>query len=291
MRKLLLLLVLVASTSLLAAGSAGAVMWGHVDEDNEYPWVGLMLAVDEDGESLWRCSGSLLSDDVFLTAGHCVGDAVDPPHSVRIWFDVGPIELDPVYLQNLEDEVDDPCEGATGYPCAGYDAVGTPVPHPEYADFAGFPNTHDVGLVVDLQWSPDAENRPETFGTLAPVGTLDPLATRRGKQDTTFTVVGYGLQSVVPSTSAVRERRVATVTLNNLRSALTDGYNLAHSGAPGKGTGGGATCFGDSGGPVLYQGEVVAVTSFGLNGVCMGPGFAYRTDIEPMYSWITGHVE
>ena len=40
------------------------------------------------------------------------------------------------------------------------------------------------------------------------------------------------------------------------------------------------TCFGDSGGPVLQQGTttLVAVTSFGTNGNCVGADGGYRLD-------------
>lgn len=86
------------------------------------------------------------------------------------------------------------------------------------------------------------------YGKLAPLGYLNMLATRRGLQNVKFTVVGYGLQLVKPFFMGERERYNATVMLINLRSALTDGYNLHYSNDPGLGTGPGGTCFGDSGG-------------------------------------------
>ncbi len=74
---------------------------------------------------------------------------------------------------------------------------------------------------------------------------------------------------------------MATSKLVNLRSALTKGYNLHTSNNPGKGHGtSGGACFGDSGGPVLYNDEIVAVTSFGLNYNCKGADFAYRVDTD-----------
>ena len=42
------------------------------DDGNGHPYVGLMVAQNADGNPLWRCSGTLLSATVFLTAGHCV---------------------------------------------------------------------------------------------------------------------------------------------------------------------------------------------------------------------------
>jgi hypothetical protein len=71
-------------------------------KDFEHPFVGLAVLYDKDGEFLWRCSGTLLSPTVFLTAGHCAdtdGGAV----SARVYFqqDAGahfnPVtQLDPV---------------------------------------------------------------------------------------------------------------------------------------------------------------------------------------------------
>ena len=70
MNRLLALLMLVASVVVagIAASPAGAVKFGAPDTANQYPWVGLMVAYDEDGNPLWRCTGSLLSKDLFLTA-------------------------------------------------------------------------------------------------------------------------------------------------------------------------------------------------------------------------------
>ena len=57
-------------TLTLAASPAGAVTDGAPDGDG-HPYVGLMVAKDKDGAPLWRCSGTLLSSTVYLTAGHC----------------------------------------------------------------------------------------------------------------------------------------------------------------------------------------------------------------------------
>jgi secreted trypsin-like serine protease len=127
------------------------------------------------------------------------------------------------------------------------------------------------------------------YASLAAEGTLDGLATQRGQQETRFTVVGYGLQQIRPEVLADTQRLQATVRLVNLRSALTDGYNIHHTNAPGTG---GGTCFGDSGGPVFLSGTstIVGITSFGLNQNCAGSGFAYRTDIANTLWWLGEYV-
>ena len=60
-----LALVLVAAIVVPAA----AITYGAVN--SEHPYVGLVGFFDENGNWLWRCSGTLLSEDVFLTAAHC----------------------------------------------------------------------------------------------------------------------------------------------------------------------------------------------------------------------------
>jgi hypothetical protein len=134
MKRLLALLTLVASVAVagLAASPANAVKFGEPDSAGAYPWVGLMVAYDEDGNPLWRCTGSLLSPDLFLTAGHCVSDPSaeggDPVEFIRIWFTESDeiIVTDPQYLANLAAGAEDLCAGVEGYPCDGYSAVGTP---------------------------------------------------------------------------------------------------------------------------------------------------------------------
>ena len=88
---------------------------------------------------------------------------------------------------------------------------------------------------------------------------------------------------------------MATVSLVNLRSALTDGYNLHYSNSPGEGVGPGGTCFGDSGGPVLHtndQGQevIVSVNSFVLNLNCKGAAFGYRVDITDSRTFLAEYV-
>jgi hypothetical protein len=256
MRRRFGLVVVAVALALVAVLPASAITYGTPDGD-AHPYVGLVVFYDASGKPLWRCSGTLIAPTVFLTAGHCTFDTA----SAQVWFDPA---------------------APAGYPVTG-GVTGTPYAHPGYDDFASFPNTGDVGVVIL-----DSPVYLDTYGVLADVGTLNSLAKQRGKQETRFTAVGYGLQGVKPVYQSDRVRYQGTVSLVNLNSALTDGYNIQVTANPGKGNGAGGTCFGDSGGPLFLYGTnaIVGVTSFGLNANCKGTSFIFRTDTASADSFI-----
>lgn len=267
----------------LGASPAGAIT-GNYQKDFAHPFVGLIAFYDSAGNFTHRCSGSLIAPSVFLTAGHCT-DATTGATQARIWFeqDAG-VGYDP----------------ATGTPApSGYPDSGGVTSHTLYnygfANFAGFPDTHDTGLVI-LDQPITASKYASQFSSsasypaLAAAGSLDGLAKKRGQQDVTFTASGYGLSLLNPvKLVSFRERLMATEKLNNLGSHLTDGFNIQTSASPGNGRGG--TCSGDSGGPLLYSSTntIVAVNSFGLNANCRGNDFMYRVDRQAVVDWILAH--
>jgi hypothetical protein len=289
MRKKLLFSVFSVMMILAMAVSPAYAITGNFVKDNVHPYVGLVVFYDANGEFLWRCTGTLISNQTLLTAGHCA-DTEGGAVTARVYFqqDAGAnydpaTEIDPV----------------TGYP--EYCAAGTEGTLCFTAstllnfDFPGslqLPNTHDVGLVIldepaDLGF---AELPEENF--------LNQFATARGTQDVLFTVSGYGLtykeqvQNGKPNIS-FRERLMAEATLVNLNSALNAGFNLQTNG---NGSGKGGTCNGDSGGPVFFGGLdsnsdlIVAVTSFGLNTLCRGTDFAFRIDQPDVLEWIYANM-
>jgi len=279
MRKLVVLLAVALGMLATTALPAGAITGNYV-EDNEHPFVGLVVFYDEQGEFLHRCSGSLLTPTVFLTAGHCT-DETTGATTARVYFqqDAGAnydpeTELDPVsgYPEYC-------AEGTLGTLCATSDELY----NYGFDDFASFPDTHDVGLVIL-----DQSIQLDEYGALAAAGSLDGLDTQRGHQELTFTSSGYGLSESNPvHETSFRERLMAQSRLTNLRSHNTGGFNLQ---ANGNGGDRGGTCSGDSGGPVFYGGfesnTIVAVTSFGMNEWCRGVDFSYRTDQQAVLNWI-----
>ena len=287
MRKTLALVVLVLALIVAPITSANAITGNAVVSDRDN--VVLVTFYDEQGVYLWRCSGTLIAPTIVLTAGHCTYGAAE----ARVWADQGPYVETPVDeggypLSPVEDRP--PCAGYIGWPCTDEDATGEPLTYPGFGfpgivpdEEASFPNTGDVGLVIL-----DTPIDPETgYASLAESGALDVFATERGRQNITFTVVGYGLQRTRPTGDvAVRIRLEATTQLVNLRNALTAGFNLQTTANPGGGRGG--TCFGDSGGPILYgdSNVIVAITSFGITPYCTGVDFAFRIDQADVLAWI-----
>jgi hypothetical protein len=283
MRKLIVLLALAVGVFATSALPVGAITGDSV-EDNEHPFVGLVAFYDEQGQYSHRCSGSLLTPTVFLTAGHCTTDFFGSNATARVYFqqDAG-ANYDPqTRIDPVTGFPEDCATGTLGVTCATSDKLYDYDYGPPWREF---PDIRDVGLVIL-----DQPIYLSAYGALAADGTLDELATRRGQKETTFTLSGYGLTQANPAHEVdPRERRMATSRLTNLRSALTDGYSVKLSGN-GNDEGGG--CFGDSGGPVFYGGftsnTIVALSGWflGPRQVCTGNGYYYRTDRQEVIEWI-----
>lgn len=261
LKKSIFAVISVFTILILAVSPVGAVTDGELDGDG-HPYVGLMVAQDANGRPLWRCSGTLLSPTLFLTAGHCTEA---PAAHVEIWFDA-----------DVESGIP-----ANGYPFTG-DVGGTPYTHPNYNPNAFY--LYDLGVVVL-----DEPMVMSAYGALPQQDALDSLSRRRGLQNTLFTAVGYGLQESFPDAASWKEnnqrvRMVAYPHLIQINGGLVGDFSLLLSNN--HATGG--TCFGDSGGPnFIGDSNVVAgVTSFGLNGNCAGTGGVYRVDREDDLGWL-----
>jgi secreted trypsin-like serine protease len=246
---------------------AGAITDGELDGDG-HPAVVLVL-MEVGGAPAFRCSGTLIAPTYVLTAGHCAGEPGEFS-GMRVF-----TESD---VQN----------GDNNYPLAGPNAVEAVrwAAHPLYTNAAFF--LHDVGMIELAEpVSLDADD----YGDLPSAGQLDSLKPSR---KTTFTSVGYGLQSSYPApasflSSRLRIRMVAHPHLVQINApGFTGSFSLLLSNNANTG----GTCFGDSGGP-NYLGSsstVAGVTSFGLNGTCGGTGGVFRLDKFDVLSFVNGFM-
>jgi len=261
-KKLTLLGALVVAL-VFSAVLAAAVTDGELD-GNGHPYVGLMVAQDAKGNALWRCSGTLISARVFVTAGHCTES---PAKHVEIWFQA---------------DVESGRPG-NGYPNTGQTG-GTPYTHPDYDPNRFF--IRDLGVVL---LDRNRAMPMSKYGKLPAADILSTLNSKRGQQDVTFTAVGYGLQQSFPDAAswknvAQRIRMVAYPHLLQIDTAFVGDFSILLSNNASTG----GTCFGDSGGPNFIGSSNVigGVTSYGINGNCAGTGGVYRLDRSWNLDWI-----
>jgi hypothetical protein len=274
MRKRTIVLAALSAALVTFVGSAGAIT-GNYTDDFVHDNVGLLVFYTPDtppgGDPFsHRCSGTLISPTVMVTAGHCT-DGVD---TGRVYF-----------AQSAAPNYDLAAFGGwggdptTGYP---YQNGITFSRADDYGfdNFAGFPEIRDVGVVVLDQPVVPANG----FGILPAVGAIDAYAAG-AKKNARFTVSGYGLSDADPVPVSFRERLMAESYLVNNEAPITE-FNLKTTANASQGKGG--TCSGDSGGPVFFKGTnvIAAVTSFGMNGQCKGLDFSYRLDRAPVLAWI-----
>lgn len=264
MRRVITLIAALALVLTIGALSANAITDGELD-GSRHPYVGLMVAQDADGSPLWRCSGTLLSPTLYLTAGHCTES---PAAHVEIWFASD--------LQAIPNAV-------SGYPFTG-DVGGTPYTHPQYDPNAFY--LYDLGVVVL-----EKPVKMKAYGKLPALGANSAYAAANEGNSAWYTAVGYGLQKAFPTAadwkeSRQRTRMLATPYIIQIDTPWTGPGSILLS----NNTNSGGTCFGDSGGPNFIGGSNVVggVTSFGLNSTCAGTGGVYRVDTSDDLDWLYG---
>lgn len=273
------LVALTAAVAALAIAVAPvAAVTKNFTPDGAHTFVGLIGFYDAGWNGVARCTGELIAPTVVLTAGHCVDDGAGGVNAhARIWFE-----------QNAGAQFDGVEDPVTGYPneCLepAYCAESSVMYNYGFSNFAGFPNTHDVGIVI--------LDKPMTglgFGSLAGAGTLNSLDRAKGTQDKDFRVSGYGISFSAKKGAyeiSYRVRLQATEQLVNTVDPYTAGYNLQLNG---NGNGRGGTCSGDSGGPVFWpqaSNQIVAVDSFRKSADCRGDSYSYRLDRQDVIDWI-----
>jgi len=153
-----------------------------------------------------------------------------------------------------------------------------------YSEFSQFPLTYDIGVVVL-----DDPIYVDTYGEMPALNQFEYLKTAKGAPSNRMVeVVGYGLLGKIPPfTSDVWDREYGYSTIINTGASANVGpQNFMFTNNPGKGSGVGGTCSGDSGGPAFWvdpaTGEatnvVLAVNSYGIAPLFNGNDYQFRTD-------------
>jgi len=257
----------------------GAITGGQPD-GNGHPYTALLLA-----PGLTFCTGSLISDDTILTAGHCTSfwtelAATDGLTSIQVSFDPQ-ASVD-------EDWIPD---GGTWYSASTWQT------HPDYSD-ADWPLTYDYGLLhFD---APIAGIEP---ADLPSPSVLSPIIDSKGQTQQRFADVGYGVQGQIrgggrPQSAVTWTRKIAINRYapgNGGNSALLHRTWFIVNNQPSSQHGG--ACGGDSGSPVLFAGTdtVVAVHTggyrLGVEGEICGriTSLNHRVDLPDVLAWVTAN--
>lgn len=246
------LLVMLATFGLLAGMSApaSAILNGAPD-GGSHPYVGVMYT----DASL--CSGSAISPTVFLTADHCIEDAIE----VSVSFDEDP---QPRYPDGWP------------HPDAAW-TTGTPMRIAEFcgrvSDYTcppglpGFFGSSDVAVVIldDPVELPRYAQLPESDQA------------RTLTTGTRLTAVGYGVDTIgrgggQPDLSSRVTRKSTTLRLLPTQRAIDEVTVRAQT------NGQSGMCPGDSGSPLLLGDTVLGVLSGGTTRLCAAPPYYSRID-------------
>lgn len=256
--------------------AASAITGGQPD-GNGHPNVAMIAFYDPDGR--FRCSATLVSPTVLVTAAHCTDGTVGKTA----------VTFDPVVAEAPPSPLPAAANPAAGYTSAELAAAGylsgTAHTHPNYSDFTDLKNWNDVGVIVL-----DAPVTDRAPATIAPTNYLNRF-TPNVLNKTLFTAVGYGTEVRKPDSGPQQPtpmsypliRRVTDEKGQKLTPQI-----LQVNGNENDPFGGGGTCFGDSGGPSFNGGYQVTVTSYGYTENCRYLGGLQRIDIPIVQNWLAG---
>lgn len=242
--------VAAATLTLALAMPAWAIVYGQVDENEEFKNVGALMGEFE-GKIYIFCSGTLISPTVYLTAAHCVEDGA------TMW-----VSFDLTIPENEDGSVN------TRKLKTFYE--GTAHSHPD-AWSGGMNDAFDIAVVVFERQIRGIE--PAPLPTLNQLGEMTNAELRAA----TFIAVGYGTVRDDKETAFQAlywdpTRRWAEQSFLDLEPAW---LNLSMNEA----TGDGGTCYGDSGGPHFLGDVVVSITVTG-DVFCKATDKTYRIDTQ-----------
>ncbi len=242
----------------------------RVDTANQFPYVGALIttAVQKDAGLpegfLAKCSGVLIGERAFLTAGHCICPALPAiPAFAR---------LHVTFDRNARDE----SKWRTVARVMGHPSL-LPCAPPRFSNAwpgAPHPGLSDVGLVFLTERVSDVAHV-----RLAPVGAL---ATTRAMR-TGMPIVGYGQLQALPREREFTDwdglRRVRVKRLSQVVDATWATWYLPAE-----------LCGGDSGGPILLDGRIAALVWYAGRD-CREASIHARIDIASVQTWIEQTIQ
>ena len=274
-------------TSTQAASDPFDINALSVDEENRFSNVGAFIValVDDNGNPVGRrshCSGVLIHERVFLTAGHCTGPGEFPkPSFIALFVSLAADALDQTTWIRVAREHTDAGSGMIKWKVVTHPSI-PPCPGPPGCDpttqgifHAGDPGIQDTGLVFLEQ-----PVHHIARGKLAAPGVLE---TRKGAQ-TPMTIVGYPLPS--PAAEEVDWDGFRRFRTSSLVTVLDE--NWATWFLPSN------VCFGDSGAPIFLDRHpgaqkknepvVANVSDGGID--CLSANTNARLDTKAAKRWI-----
>jgi hypothetical protein len=263
---------------LVGVSAPATAITGGVPDGEGHPNVGLILFYDATGR--FRCSATLVSPTVLITAAHCTDGTLGKTL----------VTFDSVIAEQPPSGFPVAANPAVGYTAAELAAAGylsgTAHTHPDYSNFTDLDTWNDVGVIV--------LDNPITLtpATLATGNYLDQFA-QPTLNSTTFDLVGYGTEVRKADVGPQKPQPMSYPLIR--RFTTSPGQKLTPqvlqmNGNPNDTRGGGGTCFGDSGGPVFLNGRLVAVTSYGYTQNCRYLGGYQRVEIPGVEAWLASFL-